>query len=112
LGWESQICDSGGPGSMRNNLDTHLGFLTLSDVPTVLTIRNIRVMIYSNDHPPPHTHAVRRGGALAKFELNCPNGPVVLAEQAGFRTTEIAEIGAAIAAELPAVCLKWRAIHG
>jgi hypothetical protein len=47
-------------------------------VPTVLTIRNVRVAIYLNDHPPPHVHAIRRGGALAKFELNCPDGPVTL----------------------------------
>jgi hypothetical protein len=78
-------------------------------VPTVLTVRNIRVAIYSNDHPPPHVHAVRRDGARATFGLN---GPVVLPGQAGFRAADIAEVGRAVAAELPAVCAKWRAIHG
>ena len=81
-------------------------------MPTILTLRNIRVAIYSNDHPPPHVHAVRRGGALAKLELNCPDGPVTLVGQAGFRAAEIAEIGVAVAAELPAICATWRAIHG
>jgi hypothetical protein len=37
---------------------------------------------------------------------------VTLAEQAGFRMTEIAEIGRAVAARLPAICATWRAIHG
>jgi hypothetical protein len=70
------------------------------------------VVIYSNDHPPPHVHAIRRDGALAKFVLNCPDGPVTLAEQTGFRAAEIAEIGTAEAAGLPELCAKWRAIHG
>ena len=84
----------------------------MSSVPTVLTIRNIRVAIYSNDHPPPRVHAIRRGGVAAKFELNCPHGPVTLVEQAGFRAAEIAEIGMAVAAELAPICAKWRAVHG
>jgi hypothetical protein len=82
------------------------------DVPTVLTIRNIRVAIYSNDHPPPHVHAIGRDGARAKFTLNCPDGPVVLVEQVGFRSKDIAEIGQAVAAELSAICAAWEAIHG
>ena len=81
-------------------------------VPTVLTIRSVRVSIYSNDHPPPHVHAVRRDGARAKFGLNCPDGPVSLIEQAGFRIAEVAEIGSAIAAQLSDICTKWRVIHG
>jgi len=81
-------------------------------VPTVLTIRNIRVAIYANDHPPPHVHAIRPGGGRAKFELNCPNGPVRLVDQTGFRRTEIVEIGAAVAAQLEAICGEWRRIHG
>ncbi len=80
--------------------------------PTVLTIRNIRVLIYPNDHPPPHVHAVRRDGARARFVLNCPDGPVTLAEQIGFRGTEIAEIGVAVAVRLPETCMKWSALHG
>lgn len=81
-------------------------------VATVLTLRNARIVIYSNDHPPPHVHAIKRDGARAKFELNCPLGPVILVEQIGFRSTEIAEIGVAVAAELSAICAKWSAIHG
>jgi len=84
----------------------------LSGVPTVLTIRNIRVAIYSNDHPPPLVRAIRRGGALARFELNCLRGPMTLMGQAGFRAAEIAEIGMAMAAELPAICARWRAVNG
>ena len=82
------------------------------NVPTVLTIRNIRVAIYANDHPPPHVHAIRPGGGRAKFDLNCPNGPVRLVDQTGFRRVGIAEIGAAVAEELESICAEWRRIHG
>lgn len=81
-------------------------------MPTVLTVRNIRVVFYPNDHPPPHVHAVRRDGSRAKFELNCPDGPVIMVEQAGFRAVDIAEVGAAIAIALAAICEQWRAYHG
>jgi hypothetical protein len=57
-------------------------------------------------------HAIRRDGALAKFALNCPHGPVTLLDLSGFRRVEILEIGLAVAAELPAICAKWREIHG
>lgn len=81
-------------------------------MPTILTIRNIRVVIYSNDHPPPHVHAIGRDGERAKFLLNCPDGPVMLIEQARFRKVDISEIGRSVAAELPAICAKWEATHG
>ncbi len=81
-------------------------------VPTVLTIRSIRVVIYTNDHPPPHVHAIGRDGARARFLLNCPAGPVVLIAQAGFRKADIIDIGRGVAAELPAICAKWEATHG
>jgi hypothetical protein len=81
-------------------------------MPTVLTVRNIRVAIYTNDHPPPHVHAIRRDGARATFLLNCPDGPVVLAGQEGFRAADIVDIGRAVAANLAAICAKWRATHG
>jgi hypothetical protein len=81
-------------------------------VPTVLTIRNIRVAIYSNDHPPPHVHAIGPGRRRARFELNCPDGPVRLVDQAEFRGAEIVEIGMAVAAELERICAEWRRIHG
>jgi hypothetical protein len=81
-------------------------------VPTVLTIRNVRVAIYANDPPPPHVHAIKPGGGRAKFELNCPHGPVRLVEQAGFRMADITEVGAAIASALGDICAQWRRIHG
>jgi hypothetical protein len=34
-------------------------------MPTVLTLRNIRIAIYTNDHPPPH--ALKGNEAEARF---------------------------------------------
>lgn len=81
-------------------------------MPTVLRIGRIRVVIYPNDHAPPHVHAVRGDEARAKFALNCPGGPVELIEQAGFRLSDVRKIGRAIAVILGAVCARWSEIHG
>jgi hypothetical protein len=81
-------------------------------MPTVLRIGRIRVVIYPNDHPPAHVHAVRGDEARAKFALNCPGGPVELIEQDGFRLVDVRRIGAAIAACLAEACAKWSEIHG
>ena len=81
-------------------------------MPTVLRLRNIRVVIYSNDHPPAHVHAVRGDVARARFALNCPNGPVELMDQQGFRLTEIRELGRAVAGALADACSLWRTLHG
>lgn len=81
-------------------------------MPTVLRINNIRIAIYPNDHPPPHVHAVGPDGALAKFNLNPPDGPVTLAEQTGFREKDIAVLGQAIAAHYAAIYAIWRQYHG
>ena len=53
-------------------------------MPTVLTLRNIRVVIFTNDHPPPHVHAIKANLAAARFKLNCPDGPVELWTTKGF----------------------------
>lgn len=81
-------------------------------MPTVARAGNVRVVIYANDHPPPHVHAVRRDEAWARLALNCPNGPVTLLDQSGFRRTEIVDIGETVAADLSRICDQWRRIHG
>lgn len=68
--------------------------------------------IYANDHPPPHVHAIRRDGAWARLALNCPNGPLTLIDQSGFRRAELIEIGNTVAANLAAICQQWRRMHG
>lgn len=81
-------------------------------MPMVLTLRNIRVAIYTNDHPPSHVHAVKGNEAAERFKLNCPDGPVELWDHDGFRLSELNEIGAQVANNLAAICAKWSEIHG
>lgn len=51
-------------------------------MPTVLIIRNTRIVIYANDHRPPLVYALRKSD------------------------------GAEIAAHLEAICAEWSRIHG
>ena len=80
-------------------------------MPTVFQIGRSRVVIYPNDHRPSHVHVI---GAKrwAVFFLNCPNGPVELREQSGYRKAQIDELAAEIEAALSECCEKWRLIHG
>ncbi|MCX7135400.1 MAG: DUF4160 domain-containing protein [Proteobacteria bacterium] len=80
-------------------------------MPTIVWIRNIRIVIYLNDHRPAHVHAIR-GDEFSVFELNCPDGPLELREAYGFSGTELKRIADAIATQLTLLCLKWRTIHG
>jgi hypothetical protein len=62
----------------------------------------VRVALYANDHPPPHIHAIRRDRAWPRLALNCPDGPVTLIDQSGFR----------LVADLASICERWKVLHG
>ena len=78
---------------------------------TLFRLGNLRVVIYSDDHPPPHVHVLGPDGA-ARFRLNPPDGPVELWDQAGFRLAELNAIGATIAERFEVCCAAWSKIHG
>lgn len=79
---------------------------------TVLTVSGVRIVIYPNDHSPSHVHAIGRGGERAKYVLNCPDGPVELIEQRGFKVGTVIACGQAIAAQLHEICKQWSLFHG
>ena len=81
-------------------------------MPTALRLGNVRVVIYPNDHPPAHVHAVRGDEARARFALNCPDGPVELMDQENFKLADVRDIGAEIAADLSRICDLWSFFHG
>src|SRR5580700_5881061 len=62
-------------------------------MPTVLRIGGLRVVIYPNDHPPPHVHVIGAKGE-AVLMLNCPNGPASLRETYGYNGREIRQMAA------------------
>ncbi|MHB8354365.1 MAG: DUF4160 domain-containing protein [Burkholderiales bacterium] len=80
-------------------------------MPTIIWIRNIRVVIYPNDHRPAHVHAIR-GDKFCVLGLNCPDGPPELVGTHGFSRTELTRIVKVVAEQLALLCLKWRTIHG
>lgn len=79
-------------------------------MPTVLRIDGLRVVIYPNDHRPPHIH-VWGAGTEAVFILNCPAGPPTLRGSFGFSTADLNRIALALAANLTALCVEWDRIH-
>lgn len=81
-------------------------------MPTILKLRNIRIAVYTNDHPPPHVHALKGNEAGARFLLNCPDGPARLWDHEGFKLAELNEIGVLITENIGFVCAKWSEYHG
>jgi hypothetical protein len=79
-------------------------------MPTILRIGGLRVVVYPNDHRPPHVH-VRGPGTEAVFLLNCPAGPPALRGSFGFTTVELNGIMRALTTNLAALCLEWERIH-
>lgn len=80
-------------------------------MPTVLRLRRLRVVIYSNDHRPSHVHVIGRG-CEAVFYLRCPSGPVELRENYGFSRKVIRQTRGGLADRLDELCQAWENIHG
>lgn len=78
---------------------------------TIDRLDGLRIVVYSNDHRPAHVHVIG-SGCEAVFDLNCPEGPVVLRENYGFSRMQITRIRKALATNLNILCTRWREIHG
>lgn len=80
-------------------------------MPTVLRFGAFRMIIYLNDHRPPHVH-VRGRGSQAIFNLNCPAGPPELRAQRGLASAEVGAIKRVLSVNLQTLCEAWERIHG
>ena len=80
-------------------------------MPTVHRFHGLRVVIYPNDHRPPHVHVMGKG-CEAVFKLNGPHGPPELRENYGFAARDWAMIAAEIGANLQHLQTQWSTIHG
>lgn len=81
-------------------------------MPRVLPVfKGWRVVIYPNDHRPPHVHVT---GAMqhARFELLCDLLQVRLLSSVGFRLGQIRQIEAYLVDNLTHLCSEWEKIHG
>ena len=59
-------------------------------MPKVYSAGALRLMIYFNDHPPPHVHVIGPGGA-AKIVIGEPGGAPVLVSKRGLTRTLVLE---------------------
>jgi len=80
-------------------------------MPSIDRFNGDRVVIYPNDHRPPHVHAMSQPGE-AVFRLQCPRGPVQLREVYGLNRQLVSRIGQELDERHWALCLNWRNIHG
>jgi len=79
-------------------------------MPTVLRIRGLRVVIYSNDHRPPHVHVIAPGGH-AKVLIEQYRMPIVL-YSVGIKHKELEVALEDIDGHTLLLLERWRQIHG
>lgn len=80
-------------------------------MPTVFRIGAYRIVIYLNDHSPPHVHVIGAGG-VAKFEIGKSPDGVMLVETLGISKASLRRIAAAIVDRHRECRLGWRKHHG
>lgn len=80
-------------------------------MPTVLRFCAFRVMIFLNDHRPPHVHVFARGNS-AIYDLNCPLGPAELRQNFGLSARELRQAEEGLVGHVEMLCRRWREIHG
>jgi Domain of unknown function (DUF4160) len=75
------------------------------------SIRGWRVVIFTNDHRPPHAHVIGPEES-ARFELLCDLGAVKLLDNINFSCTELQRIEIYLSKHIAHLCIKWEQIHG
>ena len=80
-------------------------------MPTLLLIKRWRVVIYPNDHRPPHVHVIGPT-EHARFELLCDLGRVRPLSNIHFTTTQLRQIEGRLLSNLALLCNHWGRIHG
>jgi hypothetical protein len=80
-------------------------------MPTVARFGSLRVVVYPNDHRPPHAHILGREHE-AIFFLNCPGGPPELRANYGFSLRELRDMLDQLQRIIERTCAVWGQIHG
>jgi hypothetical protein len=80
-------------------------------MPTVVWIGRLRVVVYPNDHRPPHVHVIGDGHESV-FELDRRAEAVTLRENYGFSRRALARIEEALLHNLAEILAAWERIHG
>jgi uncharacterized protein DUF4160 len=79
-------------------------------MPTIHRLDGLRVVLYPNDHSPPHIHVIGKT-AEAVLELHCWEGPVTLRESYGFQKKKLRRLMAELDTQLELLCNEWETIH-
>lgn len=80
-------------------------------MPTIHRFHGLRVVIYPNDHRPPHVHVMGKA-CEAVFKLNGLQRPPELRENYGFSARELTLIESEIGEHQENLQTQWGAIHG
>ena len=80
-------------------------------MPTVLRFRGLRVVIYANDHRPPHVHVIGPGRE-ARIALGDPHEDPWLMTNEGLARQQIATALLEISENRDLLIQRWREIHG
>ena len=78
-------------------------------MPTILRFRGLRVMIYVNDHHPPHVHVIRPGRE-ARIALGDEH-PWLMTNE-GLSRRQMAAALLKISENRDLLIQRWREIHG
>ena len=80
-------------------------------MPTLFQVGSYRVVVFFNDHRPPHVHVLGAEGR-AKFELGATPNDVALVENAGISAAKLRQIAAAIIDRHQECLENWERHHG
>lgn len=82
-------------------------------MPTILIVAGLRIVVYPNDHGPPHVHVLGRDWSV-KIELgDCAEAKPSLVRVDGEPTRrELRQALAAVDRNCPTLRTAWRSIHG
>jgi hypothetical protein len=77
-------------------------------VPTIFRVGKARVMIYPNDHPPPHVHVI----AAEKHAVVLIAQPARVLRIKGFSKAEMGRIVKEIGVQFELLMRHWDTIYG
>lgn len=80
-------------------------------MPTIIRVRGLRVIIYTNDHWPPHVHVIGPGRE-AKIALGDEGRLPSVVTNAGLSRAQLAAMLVEINRNRDLLMQRWREIHG
>jgi Domain of unknown function (DUF4160) len=81
-------------------------------MPNILpSIRGWRVVIFTNDHRPPHVHVIGPEES-ARFELLCDLDSVKLMDNINFTLSKLQVIEIYLVKHIAHLCIEWERVHG